>query len=788
MSLLTRTRMKYITPILLLSAFVLCTIFSFGQGTVKGFIKDKASGQPLSLILVGLEGTSHGTQTDENGFYSLTKIPAGDYTLVIASIEFKTIKDPITIVKDKVISRNYMLEVEERVTGEVVITDEGYEQKNNVNISVETIRSKDIKRLPSIGGQPDLAQALTTIPGFITTGDQGGQFYVRGGSPVQNKVLLDGMIVYNAFHSIGLFSVFDTDIIGGADIYTGGFSARYGGRISSVMDIKTRDGNKRETNGHIGLNPFGMRAQVEGPIKKLNEDGSGISYIASVKHSFLNESSKIIYPYVNSGEGLPFRYSDGFGKISFGGANGSKFNLFGFGFTDGVTSYKNVASLNWKNFGAGGNFVVAPSGSSVLISGNFAKSNYAIVMKEANRPDRSSSINGFNFGLDFKYGIKNDELRYGIEVVGFSTNYKTFALLDQNNLVETSQNTTELNGFIDYKIKRERWIVEPSLRLQYYSTHAVLSPEPRLGAKYKASERLRFKAATGLYSQNLIAVNSDRDVVNLFYGFLAGPENLPESYIKPNFEEKKLNNVLQHAIHYVAGFEYDLTERWNLDIEGYYRDFRQLSNMNRNKIFENNNGENNDKPEILTSDYIIETGKAYGLDVLAKYEDKHYYLWFVYSLSKVDRWDGIQWYPPIFDRRHNINIVGTYKFGKNSDYEFSVRWNLGSGLPFTQTQGLYQSLPISGNGSGIDLNPITSNPNYIEVYYGTLNGGSLPYYHRLDMNLRRTVDFKNKTSLEINVGVTNAYNRANVFYIDRLTGERVDQLPILPTIGLDFAF
>lgn len=777
--------MKY-----LLKSFITCTLVCSAfllsaQGTIRGFIKDAATGQPLSFILVGLEGTTYGTKTDENGFYTLTKVADGQYTLVVANIEFKTINEQITVAKDKVVTRNFLLVKEDRMTGEVEITADGQDQRNNVNVSVETIRPQDIKRLPSIGGQPDLAQALTTLPGFVSTGDQGGQLYVRGGSPVQNKVLLDGMIVYNAFHSIGLFSVFDTDIIGSADIYTGGFSAQYGGRISSVMDITTRDGNKREVDGHIGLNPFGVRAQVEGPIKKLTEQGAGISYVASVKHSYLDQSSKTLYPYVNDGNGLPFRYTDAYGKISIGGSNGSKFNLFGFGFTDGVQSYQNVASLNWKNFGVGGNFVVAPPSSPVLISGNFAKSNYEIVMQEANRPDRSSSINGFNFGLDFKYGIKDDELKYGIEVVGFSTDYKTFALIDQNNIVQTTQNTTELNGYVDYKFKRERWIIEPSLRLQYYSTLSVLSPEPRLGLKFKANERLRLKAATGLYSQNLISINSDRDVVNLFYGFLAGPENLPSTYVNSNFERKDLNNVLQKAIHYIAGFEFDLTERWNLNFEGYYRDFRQLSNVNRNKIFENGSGQNNDKPEILWSDYIIETGRAYGADFVAKYEDKNYYFWFVYSLSKVDRWDGVQWYPPIFDRRHNINIVGTYKFGKDKAYELSARWNLGSGLPFTQTQGYYQGLPID---NGISVNPVTGNPNYLEVYYGTLNTGRLPYYHRLDLNLKRTIDFKNKTKLELNVGMTNAYNRANVFYIDRISGRRVDQLPILPTIGLDFAF
>jgi hypothetical protein len=761
-----------------------CTAL-FAQGTIRGFLKDEETGQPVIFILVGLEGTAFGTQTDENGYYTLTKIPAGDYTLVINQFGFKEVREQITVSGDKVIAKNYFLIKDDLVMNEVEITDKGSAQKNNVNISVESMRSKDIKRIPSVGGAPDLAQALTTLPGFISTGDQGGQIYVRGGSPVQNKVLLDGMIVYNAFHSIGLFSVFDTDIIANADVYTGGFSAQFGGRISSVMDITTRDGNKREIDGHVGLNPFGAKVQIEGPLRKLQENGSGISYVLSAKNSYLDRSSKLLYPYINEGNGLPFNYTDIYGKVSFSGSNGSKFNAFGFNFNDGVSSYKQLASLNWKNTGGGGNFVVVPASSSVLISGNFARSQYEIVMSEINNPDRYSKINSFNFGLDFKYSIKNDVLKYGVEVVGFSTDFKTFALLDNTQIVQVTQNTTELNTFFDYKINRGKWVVEPSIRFQYYGTLSVFSPEPRLGVKFRATERFRLKGAMGKYTQNLMATNSDRDVINLFYGFLAGPEDLQSEFTDENLEQRRIDNVLQTARHYVAGFEFDITDRWNLNVEGYYRDFRQLTNVNRNKIYENGSGQNTDKPEELTREYVIETGKAYGTDVVLKYEDKTYYVNLVYSIAKVQRWDGYRYYSPVFDRRHNLNLIGTYLFGKEKCFELSARWNLGSGLPFTQTQGFYSGQGVS---QGISLDYLTNNSQFLSVQYADLNGGRLPYYHRMDVNLKRTIKLNKNSTLELNAGVTNLYNRANVFYIDRVTGERIDQLPFLPTIGVDFTF
>jgi hypothetical protein len=298
------------------------------------------------------------------------------------------------------------------------------------------------------------------------------------------------------------------------------------------------------------------------------------------------------------------------------------------------------------------------------------------------------------------------------------------------------------------------------------------------------SERFRLKAAAGRYSQNLMATNSDRDVVNLFYGFLAGPENLQSEFTDQNFNTVDVKNVLQRALHYIAGFELDITERWSLNVEGYYRDFRQLTNTNRNKIFEDT-GVNQDKPEALRRDFVIETGWAAGSDLVLKYEDKNYYLNVVYSLAQVKRWDGFRWYAPVFDRRHNVNVIGTYLFGDQKSWEIGARWNLGSGLPFTQTQGFYDG---QGVQNGISLDYLTNNSQFLTVQYASLNGGRLPYYHRLDINVKKTLKFKNETALEINAGATNLYDRANVFYIDRITGERIDQLPFLPTVGFDFTF
>ena len=764
---------------------VLCAFCGFSsmlqaQGTVKGFVKDAETGAPVLFAAVVLNGTTYGVSTDVEGYFSLSKIPAGAYELVISSLEYEMHKASIEIVNDRVHTHNVQMNKGTIALGDAVVSTERQEQLMNVHMSVESIQSADIKRVPSIGGQPDLVQVLQTLPGFVSTGDQGGQLYIRGGSPIQNKVLLDGMIVYNAFHSIGLFSVFDTDIISNADIYTGGFSARHGGRISSIMDISTRDGNLSGVKGRVGVSPFGSKLLIEGPLSAKKEGAGGTSFILSGKRSYLEQSSKLFYSYIDE-DGLPFNFTDLYGKLTFAGKAGSRVSLFGFNFSDDV-SYKALSNLNWTNVGGGGQFILVPAGSSVLMKGNFSASEYRIELEEDGLPNRFSQVNGFNFGLDFKYMLGEDEARYGVQVVGLRTNFHTFNSLGVG--VDQTENTTELAGYFDYTYHRGNLIVQPSFRIQYYSSLARFSPEPRIGLKFKASDRLRLKAAAGLYSQNLISANSDRDVVNLFYGFLSGPGNLQDEMVTPNGDIREIRHNLQTATHAIAGFEFDLTERININVEAYTKWFTQLTNMNRNKLFPDT-PEYYEVPDAQRKDFIVETGRAEGLDFVLKYEDKFNYVWLVYSLGNVDRWDGFQWYDPVFDRRHNVNFLASRRWGKTLDWEASFRWNLGSGLPFTQTQGYYQPVAVE-DGVGSDY--LTTNPTELGILFAGLNEGRLPMYHRLDLSLRRKVKFGDRYELDATASITNVYSRANVFYINRITGERVDQLPFLPSIGLDMTF
>lgn len=755
------------------------------DNSIKGFVYEEATGEPMMFTNVYLKGTTYGGSTNENGYFNINRIPDGRYTLLITSVGYDTVSEVFTLSKGQTISRKYYMKETSQQLETVTITADKIEARTETKTSVITVTPKTITKIPSVGGQADFAQYLQVVPGVIFTGDQGGQLYIRGGSPIQNKVLLDGMVVYNPFHSIGLFSVFDTDIIRNADVYTGGFGAEYSGRISSIMDISTRDGNKKRFSGKIGANCFGAKVMLEGPIKKAkNPEDATVSFILSAKNSYLEKSSQVLYPYASE-SGLPFNFQDIYGKVSLNAPNGSKFNLFGFSFNDQVNNYMSLSDYSWKSYGAGTNFLVIPGKAPVMIEGNIAYSSYTSQMKEESSPDRYSNINGFNMGFDFSQFMGRNTLKYGVEMLGYTTDYVTYSLYGHNKISQ-KVNSTELGVYAKYKAVLGKFLLEPSLRLQFYASLPDLSLEPRIAAKYNATDWFRLKAAAGMYSQNFVAATSDRDVVNLFYGFLSGINNLPST-----FDGKEITTYLQKANHYILGAEFDLSNNTTLNVEGYWKDFVQLTNINRNKIYADS-PMNSEIPDLLKKDFTVETGDAYGCDISLKFEDKHWYLWAVYALGFVTREyekateNGavLMQYPTHFDRRHNINLILTYTAGAKRQWEFSGRWNFGSGFPFTQVQGFYEYYSFQ---EGINFDYTTTNGE-MGILYGDLNGGRLPTYHRFDIDLKRKFFFTENVMLEADLSVTNVYNRNNVFYVNIVTGEIARQLPILPTLGLTFSF
>ena len=758
-------KMKCLSQLLTFFFLALIPITLSSQvGSIRGHIYDASNGEPIIFANIVVEGTQIGVNSDDQGFFTLTDIPVGENSVLISYIGYEDKVIPITVKENSI--NYYKVEIIPGgiQLGAVDISAERQQARTEVRISQLKVSKKQIKALPATGGEPDLLQYLQVLPGVISTGDQGGQLFIRGGSPVQNKILLDGLTIYNPFHSIGLFSTFETEIIRNVDVLTGGFNAEHGGRISAVVDIHTREGNSKNLGGQLSISPFMGKALVEGPITK---DGN-LTFVATGKQSIINNTSQSIYSYatINDTIGLPFGFTDLYGKLSYVADNGSKFNFFAFNFDD---FFRNplVSTIEWNNRGGGLFFDLLPNASALTLDGLIGATTYEIGIVEADGSPRESLIRELNLALNFKYLTNESSVRYGIDVKSIQTD---FNFTNPFNIpLSQSQSTTEISGFLKYRKAWDRLVIEPGFRVQFYASLGEFSPEPRIGIKWNITDDLRLKAGGGIYSQNLISTSNERDVVNLFNGFISGPQT---QFL--DLEGNRVDSRLQTSRQALLGLEKDIGKHLQLNLEGFFKDFTQLIVVNRNKQISSD------------SDFATEIGEAMGVDFSAKYEMSKFYLWATYSLGFVNRFDGEQEFPTLFDRRHNVNVLATYTLGEKNDLLLSLRWNLGSGFPFTETRGFYN---LNQFEPGVSTTYETDNPDNIGIIFSdTRNGGRLPYYHRLDASAQKTFHLSNKANLEVVASITNVYDRNNIFFFDRIRFERVDQLPIIPSIALRFNY
>jgi hypothetical protein len=780
---------------ILITLFLCLFSITYAQtGTIKGFLYDRASGEPIIFTNVILEGTKMGVQTDVNGYFSFVQVPEGNYTLFATVIGYDTTRVSINVHSGQIVNKKLFIGHRELELKGVEISARKTEKITRINAGTISVTPREMKLMPSAGGEPDIAQYLQVVPGVIFTGDQGGQLYIRGGSPAQTGILLDGVTIYNPFHSIGLFSVFETDAIRNVDIQSAGFNAQYGNRTSAILDVRTKDGNKNRLSGKLSASPLMARAMLEGPISKpKREGGSSTTFLLSLKNSYLGATSKSIYGGLGEPfkSGLPYDFTDAYGKITFNGDNGSKLNLFGFNFDDKAKildpiTHATNADFKWNAKGTGATFVVTPGSSSALISGKFAYSKYGIDFHNYLDPKpRTSSVEGFEGGIDFTYFLPSySQLKYGIEVSGQHTSLDYINDASGDTSVSTlERRNTSASLFVMYRKNfGNRFIFEPGFRIQYYSALSAMSPEPRIGLKYNITKKIRLKAAGGFYSQNIVSTRSDRDVVNFFSGFVLSPDQQ-----LLNTDQQIVNNTLEKAYHGLVGLEVDI-QNVELNLEPWYKKFSQHIALSHIKSSD---------PKY-NADFIAENGDAYGIDLSAKYNVNRIYLWGVVSYqhilynSLIRENNNISGnvipvtYPPPFDRRFNMNLLAAYTAGKEKDWELSIRFNVGSPFPFTQTQGFFENLNLTPNV--VSSNPLQQNGKIGIIYASEINGGRLSWYHRMDISARKRFALSKNSNIETTLSVTNIYDRQNIFYVDRVANTRVYQLPVFPSLNVTWNF
>lgn len=724
------------------------------EASVRGFITDESDGQPLQGVNVALEdadGDLRGAVTDDDGFFIIIRLPPGRHVLRATFIGYETARDTLNLEPGGTITRTLIMRPGEAALDEVVV-EADREGGATVSAGLQTVRPRDIDLVPTPDVSGDLVTYLSTMPGVISLGDRGGQVFIRGGEPSHNLTLLDGMYVYQPFHILGFYSAFSSDILRNADIYAGGFSSKYSGRMSSVIDVHTRNGNNQRFRRTISVAPFVNMAILEGPIKKDRLSFLG-SYRASTIERFASK-------YVD--QPLPYAFGDMFGKVHavINESHQLSFSIlhtYDRGTLDNDDEASVADEIRWKNTAYGVRYLMAPPSLPILGEILFSISHLETALGPREAPRRTSDIDGFNIALNVTNFGRRSQVDWGFFLRAPELGAALGGLFQ--NLDFSFKRATAVGGYFEPDLfLSPRLRVRPGLVAQFLGEQGTVL-EPRLRVTWEGGLH-QVSAAAGLYRQDVVGLNDRRDATNIFTAWTDSP-----------------TGVVPKAAHVLLGYRVTPTPWLRVSVEGYYKDLSTLFIAEWTAF-----------PRFTTR-LQEASGRAAGLDLRLEIQRPSFYAFVNYGLSSVEydamqeallTWFGeasITFHPP-HDRRHQINALARVSvFG----FDVSARWNFGSGLPYNQVRGFDGFILLDGPVN------ISEESGEARVIYDRPYGGVLPNYHRLDVSVER-VFVSGNTVVTLQGGVINLYDRANLFALDLFTLQRTDQLPLIPTAGIKFEF
>lgn len=733
-------------------------------GTIRGFVTDAADGQPLpgvNVILTNAAGEIFGNASDTDGFFAISRVPVGDYSLRATYIGFQDFELEVTVEGGSIQTVQIELRVEETELGEVVV--EGARETAgaaNVTAGLQTVRPADISLVPAPDISADLVNYLTALPGVVSQGDRGGQLFIRGGEPTQNLVLLDGMQIFQPFHVVGFFSAFPSDIINTADVYAGGYGGKFGGRLSSVIDITARTGNKQRAVGAVTVAPFVSSVRLEGPIVP-----GKVSFLGSFRKSVIEQgAAKLI------DEPLPFSFDDAFAKIHANLGASAQLSISGIRTSDngrlGVNPLNEDSDgitqdeVNWQNQAIGTRFIFLPATLPVFAE---IMINYSELTNEFGPPGapvRTTAASIFSFQSNVTHYVGNNNFNWGIFLSSSQMDANLGGLFQ--NVQLQKEFITEVGAYLEPEFKPVAGLnIQPGVRLQSFPSKGDSFIEPRIRIVWNTGIH-RLSVAGGIYHQEITGLNDRRDAGDIFTAWTASPfGTIPE------------------ARHAIAGYRIEPASWVRMSAEGFYKDLRNL-----------NVPEWTAYPRFTTNVQIAD-GSAKGFDLrmeLGKSEafqttiswgrSNVQYETTARALQLLTGDDQVSYAPP-HDRKDQLNVMTNVQL---AGFNFSVRWQFGSGLPFNESLGFDRFVLMD------TLVTVAEVPGDERVLYGRPYTGRLPTYHRLDVSLDREFRIGPTTFLTVQTGLLNAYDRRNLFYLDLFTLRRVDQLPLIPTVGLKLEY
>ena len=768
---------------LILSAFILfVSLSNIAAGQINhsfsGSVKSAETGEALigASILVK-ELKTVGASTNAYGFYSLT-IPEGTYTLVVQFVGYKTKIDTITLVKDQ--SKNFSLSPELIKVGEVVVTaDRSNKNVTSTEMGSNSLEVHEVKSIPVLLGEKDILKTIQLLPGIQAAGEGSTGFYARGGGIDQNLIVLDEATVYNSSHLLGFLSVFNSDAVKDVKVITGGMPAEYGGRLSSVLDIRTNDGNTKEFEGTGGIGILASRLTIDGPIVK--DEGS---FIVSARRTYADLFLKLSSDTSINRASLYFYDLNAKANYSLGEKD--KIFISGYFGRDNF-NYPNVFGFNWGNSTGTlrWNHIFADNlfSNTSLIYSDYEYTNN--VTSGTAQFIITSGIRDEDFKTDFQYFItSHNTLKFGLSSIyhtflpGSLTatsagSFNSFSIENRyasENAAYVSDELDVLTGFkVNYGLRFSTFtLIGPAHIYTYDNGGDVIdtatfgagrviktytSPEPRIAANVSVDETSSIKASYARTTQYLHLLSNSTT---------SNPSDLwvPSSNnVKPQFAD-------QTSVGYFRNFE---NNEYETSLEVYYKNMENLIDYANGADLQLN-------PNV---EALLRYGKgwSYGAELLIRKNYGQFSGWIAYTLARTRQQfpdiNNGQPYPATQDRTYDISIVGIYNY--SPAWTFSATWVYYTGNAVTFPSGIYRV-----DGRDIPL-------------YTERNGYRMPPYSRLDLSATWTLG----PHSNLNFSLYNAYDRWNAYSINFIVNPNNSNqtealqttfFPIIPSVTYNFNF
>ncbi|NEW80926.1 MAG: TonB-dependent receptor [Mariniphaga sp.] len=746
--------------------------------TLSGYLHDATSGEALIYATIYPETLKTGVSTNEYGFFSIT-LPEGKYNVVFSYVGYQTIKKEIPF--DKNLHENISLSPQETNIKEITII--GHPKENLIRQNeIGTVRLdvKELSTIPVLFGEQDILKSIQLMPGVSPVGEGNSGFYVRGGNPDQNLILLDDAPVFNPSHLLGFFSVFNSDVIRDVKLYKGGVPARYGGRASSVMDIRMKEGNLKDYHVSGGIGLISSRLMAEGPI---SQDKS--SFMISGRRTYADlflplsndekiKDNKLYFYDLNLKTNLIINKNNRVFLSGYFGRDVLQAKDFGF-------SWGNKAgSLRWNH-----QFSPSLFANTTMVINDY---NYKTEGDIDGKFSLEAGINDLSLKQDYALSLFNHlSFLFGFnsvlhhfkpgEVMSSSKNIQSFKISEKDGWENAiyafleHQISEKLN--VGYGIRMSTFSrIAPGTENTYNTSGSIAKTETFDSGKFYRNYfgfEPRFNLTWLISDQSSIKAGYNRmsQYIHLLSNSSVGT---PVDYWLPSSNNIKPQFISQISAGYFRQFK---SNGINFSVEGYYKDMEnQIDYRNNADVFLNENAE---------AELLFGKGRSYGLEFLCKKDDGIFTGWISYTLSRTEkRFDEINdgsWYPARQDRTHDISIVTNLKAGKK--LSLSATWVYYTGNAITFPSGKYE----------IDDNIVN--------YYTSRNGYRMPAYHRLDLGASLLLKETPKFRSELSFGVFNAYGRKNAYSISFQTKEgnssqteavKLYLFSVIPSVTWNFRF